>query len=118
MTQLLYFKILSHEKFISPECQNVGADGTAGKDYKGSVARTISGRVCQKWSEQKPHRHQFKEVGKHNFCRNPDEEPGVWCYTMDKRKRWELCDVPKCDKGVNQQDFTHGLCLETITTTT
>ena len=40
--------------------------------------------------------NRFGDVGKHNFCRNPDNHTRVWCYTMDKKKRWEDCDVPKC----------------------
>ena len=36
-------------------------------------------------------------MGDHNYCRNPDGEPAVWCYTTDPQKRWEYCDVPKCD---------------------
>ena len=47
-------------------------DGKAGKNYKGSVAKTISGKECQKWSEQKPQKHGFGDVGDHNFCRNPE----------------------------------------------
>ena len=31
-----------------------------------------------------------------NYCRNPDGEPGPWCYTTDSSKRWELCDVEQC----------------------
>ncbi|XP_078693756.1 plasminogen-like [Branchiostoma floridae x Branchiostoma belcheri] len=31
-----------------------------------------------------------------NYCRNPDSEPGVWCYTTDLSSRFELCDVPAC----------------------
>ena len=31
-----------------------------------------------------------------NYCRNPDGEPTIWCYTTDSRKRWEFCDpLPK-----------------------
>lgn len=30
------------------------------------------------------------------MSRNPDNEPGVWCYTTDIDRRWELCDVPTC----------------------
>ena len=26
------------------------------------------------------------------FCRNPDGEPTIWCYTRDPNKRWEFCD--------------------------
>ena len=32
-----------------------------------------------------------------NYCRNPGKESeGPWCYTTDKNKRWEYCDVPFC----------------------
>jgi len=27
-----------------------------------------------------------------NFCRNPDGEPSIWCYTTDPNKRWDFCD--------------------------
>ena len=84
-----------------PGCQNEGEGGLFGKDYEGNVAKTVSGLECQKWSEQKPHKHKFADVGEHNFCRNPDDHKGVWCYTTDKKKRWEACDVPKCDIGQN-----------------
>merc|ERR1712179_663258 len=77
------------------DCQNEGEDGKNGKDYEGNVAKTVSGYKCQKWSEQKPHKHKFADQGKHNFCRNPDGHKGVWCYTT-ARKRWEECDVPVC----------------------
>merc|ERR1712179_283143 len=79
----------------SYDCQNEGEDGKNGKDYEGNVAKTVSGYKCQKWSEQKPHKHKFADQGKHNFCRNPDGHRGVWCYTT-ARKRWEECDVPVC----------------------
>merc|ERR1712179_794452 len=77
------------------DCQNEGEDGKNGKDYEGNITKTVSGYKCQKWSEQKPHKHKFAAQGKHNFCRNPDGHKGVWCYTT-ARKRWEECDVPVC----------------------
>merc|ERR1712179_379783 len=80
---------------VKKDCQNEGEDGKNGKDYEGNVAKTVSGYKCQKWSEQKPHKHKFADQGKHNFCRNPDGHKGVWCYTT-ARKRWEECDVPVC----------------------
>ena len=67
-----------------------------GKDYKGEVDKTVSGKDCQDWAVQKPHKHKFEDVGEHNFCRNPDNHTTVWCYTTSKNKRWEACDVPKC----------------------
>jgi len=68
-------------------------------DYRGCANTTISGRKCQKWTVQWPHRHNVttgryrgKGLGNHNYCRNPDNEPGgIWCYTNDRRKRWEYC---------------------------
>ena len=85
---------------ISPGCQSFCEDGTAGKDYKGEVATTTSGKECQKWSVNTPHKSTFPEEGEHNFCRNLDgHKDGVWCYTTDENVRWELCDVPKCEQG-------------------
>ena len=74
----------------SSDCQ---ADD--GKNYKGEMNKTKSGKDCQDWAEQSPHKHKYKDVGEHNFCRNPDHD-AVWCYTTDKKKRWEKCDVPQC----------------------
>ena len=67
--------------------------------YRGCTNKTKSGRKCQKWTVQWPHRHsrtpwryRGKGLGNHNYCRNPDNEPGgIWCYTNDRRKRWEYC---------------------------
>merc|ERR1719158_344625 len=69
-------------------------------DYKGKISKTKSGIECQKWSSNKPHKPygNFGSIGDHNYCRNPDKEPGPWCYTTDPNKRWELCDVPICGK--------------------
>ena len=103
---------------MSPGCQTFGEDGKAVDDYKGKVAKTTSGLECQMWSEQRPHKHRFEDLGDHNFCRNPDGWPdGVWCYTTDEQKRWELCDVPKCDQGGDGGDFAgddeeyDGMCV-------
>ncbi|XP_065064080.1 plasminogen-like [Rhopilema esculentum] len=73
-----------------------------GGDYRGTVSKTSSGKSCQAWAAQTPHRHT-KTAESHpnddltgNYCRNPDGEPnGPWCYTTTS-KRWEYCDVPTC----------------------
>ncbi|XP_028397378.1 uncharacterized protein LOC114521159 [Dendronephthya gigantea] len=32
-----------------------------------------------------------------NYCRNPKNSgQRPWCFTTDRNKRWEYCDVPKC----------------------
>lgn len=73
-----------------------------GSDYRGKQNRTRSGRVCQNWTSQSPHKHSNtpekkpnKGLGDHNYCRNPDGESSIWCYTEDSSKRWELCDPLK-----------------------
>ena len=79
-----------------------------GRDYRGHIAMTTTGRICQKWSSQTPHthprtpeRHPFAGLGDHNYCRNPILDPRPWCYTVDFEERWEYCDVgessPNCD---------------------
>ena len=64
----------------------------------------LSGRVCQPWSFQYPHRHnkkpeKFPSSGlDKNYCRNPGDTKDFgkpWCYTSDPFVEWEYCDVPK-----------------------
>jgi len=76
-----------------------------GKTYRGLVTSTTSGRACQNWLDQHPHKIEFKPdsdngLGNHNFCRNPDPEGSIkkpWCYTMDPTLEKEECDIPVCD---------------------
>eukprot|EP00058_Branchiostoma_floridae_P028282 XP_002613773.1 hypothetical protein BRAFLDRAFT_85314 [Branchiostoma floridae] len=90
---------LCEVQVFSGDCQ-VG-DGSS---YRGTVAVTRTGKTCQRWDSQTPHGHD-RTPGNHpssgleqNYCRNPDGEPGVWCYTTDSSTRFEECDVPVCAK--------------------
>merc|ERR1712179_771674 len=76
---------------------------TKGADYTGKISKTKSGRDCQMWSSSSPHvpYRDFGSIGDHNYCRNPDNEEGPWCYTTDPNKRWEFCDVPICVDCLN-----------------
>ena len=76
-----------------------------GTTYRGNANVTVSGLSCQRWASQLPHRHSnfmasefpdatMDEVS--NFCRNPDGDPTVWCYTMSPFVRWDFCAVPTC----------------------
>lgn len=68
-----------------------------GKSYRGCQQRTLSGRLCQRWDSQRPHVHRrtpgrYPSAGlKNDYCRNPDGEISIWCYTQDRAKRWEFC---------------------------
>ena len=91
-------------------------------DYRGIVRVTNSGKECQRWSSNSPHKSMHKYEGDHNFCRNPEKEiwfDRVWCYTTDPKRRWEACDVPLCDQIGNGKrkcrlikDTTYTICGE------
>jgi hypothetical protein len=68
---------------------------TKGQDYNGTVKTTASGLACREWSSTR-----YSSVGSHSYCRNPSSySGGLWCYTSDPSKRWEVCDVPTCPQG-------------------
>ncbi|ACO69960.1 predicted protein, partial [Micromonas commoda] len=75
----------------APTLRGVGDEG-----YRGCQTKTRSGRTCQNWDSQTPHHHTRRNEAKgsagNNYCRNPDGEPTIWCYTTDPNKRWEYCD--------------------------
>ncbi|ABO96141.1 predicted protein, partial [Ostreococcus lucimarinus CCE9901] len=66
--------------------------------YRGCQTRTRNGRTCQQWDSQSPHGHSRRNCAKgscgrgNNYCRNPDGEPTIWCYTTNRNVRWEYCD--------------------------
>ena len=71
-----------------------------GAYYTGNLNKTGSGRTCQKWTSQSPHSHSRtagnypnRGIGNHNYCRNPDGENSIWCYTDNRGYRWERCNT-------------------------
>ena len=69
---------------------------TSGRSYAGEANTTVKGVPCQRWSDTEPHDHSFTHVGDHNFCRNPDGDSQVWCYTTDPEVQYQYCGVPFC----------------------
>ena len=114
------------ENMETMEESNISSEELTGeKDsgYRGKQNKTRSGKDCQYWNKQEPHSHSIqmnpdKGIGAHNFCRNPDGEATIWCYTTDPGTRWGLCDpLPKQDvmpENVDPQGSPQGLFNEDI----
>ncbi|XP_046547485.1 hepatocyte growth factor-like protein [Haliotis rubra] len=78
--------------------------------YNGTLNVTLSGRECQKWISNTPHKHDvngnvpghfatgesMEEVA--NYCRIvlTDTVDIPWCYTTDIAQRWDKCNVTEC----------------------
>ena len=98
--------LLLNLDFADVECRRT----KLGTEYFGILNITRSGRECQRWDAQYPHRHVYNvtdtfpdgtatDAG--NYCRNPDGwQHGIWCYTTDPVMRWETCLVPMCSKFI------------------
>ncbi|XP_074541097.1 plasminogen [Halichoeres trimaculatus] len=84
---------------VVPELTCATGEGGA---YRGTISVTESGKTCQSWSAQTPHKHNRTpdnypcKALDNNYCRNPDNERKPWCYTTDPTTRWEYCNVPSC----------------------
>ncbi|XP_041062728.1 plasminogen-like [Carcharodon carcharias] len=77
-----------------------------GVSYRGTATKTASGRTCQRWASNTPHKPNYTPANsphadlEENYCRNPDNDTtGPWCYTRDASKRWEYCQIQNCEDG-------------------
>ena len=86
------------------DCQ---VNGTKGVSYRGEVSTSIEGNLCVPWSSYSwtstdLSREQFG-TGDHNYCRNPSNHDGLWCYTSENWD-WGNCDhgdhghIPICEE--------------------
>ncbi|XP_030631574.1 hepatocyte growth factor a [Chanos chanos] len=94
---------IRHQECGLPQCSEVECMRCNGEGYRGPMDHTESGKECQRWDSQRPHRHTYqphRHSGKgldDNYCRNPNNDVRPWCYTMDKNTPWEYCDISICD---------------------
>lgn len=83
------------------ECYTTGNSGAV---YSGKNTCTETGRMCQRWDSDSPHRRNMDHIPTNsrdlhsNYCRDPGPpyENKPWCYTTDPKKRWEFCHVDSC----------------------
>uniref|UniRef100_A0AAR2INK0 Hepatopoietin-A n=1 Tax=Pygocentrus nattereri TaxID=42514 RepID=A0AAR2INK0_PYGNA len=93
-----------------PQCSEVQCMMCNGESYRGPMDHTESGRECQRWDLEEPHKHLFHpkrypDKGlKDNYCRNPDGRQRPWCFTTDPNTPWEYCSIKQCDSD-NQSEL-------------
>uniref|UniRef100_T1KPM7 Receptor protein-tyrosine kinase n=2 Tax=Tetranychus urticae TaxID=32264 RepID=T1KPM7_TETUR len=69
-----------------------------GREYRGIVDHSTSGRKCLPWSVGYNTIHYEELIGGHNYCRNPDGiEAQPWCLVDENLRKREFCDIPRCE---------------------
>nr|XP_033783551.1 coagulation factor XII [Geotrypetes seraphini] len=81
--------------------------------YRGPADKTISGMDCLPWTlnivqlELSVHfknHQQSLGLGRHTFCRNPDNDTQPWCYVLKEHQlSWEYCSIPQCNGTQNSE---------------
>ncbi|XP_077194140.1 hepatocyte growth factor isoform X4 [Paroedura picta] len=102
---------IRHEVCDIPLCSEVECMMCNGESYRGPMDHTETGKECQRWDLQRPHRHSHRPE-RHpdkglddNYCRNPDHKPRPWCYTLDPNTIWEFCAIKPCESGTVLKDL-------------
>uniref|UniRef100_A0A669BJV7 Hepatocyte growth factor n=1 Tax=Oreochromis niloticus TaxID=8128 RepID=A0A669BJV7_ORENI len=95
-----------HEECGIPQCSEVECINCIGEDYRGPMDHTESGKECQRWDLDDPHKHlyhpkRYPDKGlDDNYCRNPDGRQRPWCFTTDPNTPWEYCNITVCGDNV------------------
>jgi len=110
---VLILASLDQAKSVGTDCVEPGTDD--GASYRGDVAVSESGQVCLRWdskagtSSGTTFADRYPDAGlDENFCRNPDESGGPWCFIYEGTTMWELCPSTKCSAPCDKPDIDNG----------
>ncbi|KAK7892182.1 hypothetical protein WMY93_024145 [Mugilogobius chulae] len=101
-----------------PQCSQVECMTCNGEDYRGPMDHTETGKECQRWDLEEPHKHlyhpkRYPDRGlDDNYCRNPDGRQRPWCFTTDPQTPWEYCHIKTCDTPPKQKVEETSECSE------
>ncbi|XP_053380174.1 uncharacterized protein LOC123556537 [Mercenaria mercenaria] len=72
--------------------------------YNGTLNYTVDGIPCQRWEDTYPHHHGYiireyvfqddSLMLTKNYCRDPEVNGYIWCFTLDPKERWQKCSQP------------------------
>uniref|UniRef100_A0A8D0U9D8 Urokinase-type plasminogen activator n=1 Tax=Sus scrofa TaxID=9823 RepID=A0A8D0U9D8_PIG len=89
-----------------------------GHSYRGKANTNTGGRPCLPWNSATvllntyhAHRPDALQLGlgKHNYCRNPDNQRRPWCYVQVGLKQLvQECMVPNCSGGESHRPAYDG----------
>ncbi|XP_078530302.1 hepatocyte growth factor [Lissotriton helveticus] len=107
-----------HESCDIPLCAEVECVACKGESYRGPMDFTETGKECQRWDLQRPHRHRYRPERypnkglDDNYCRNPDGKSRPWCYTLDPDTPWEFCAVKPCAQSIMNDTVITTECIK------
>ncbi|XP_017318527.1 plasminogen activator, urokinase a isoform X1 [Ictalurus punctatus] len=92
--------VIEPVKEVQPRDVQCLAKGSNGNEYRGTISVTSQGQRCLYW-DQIQHigeKAVSQGLGSHNYCRNPDNSSGPWCWVRGRaRKVRRFCDIPQCE---------------------
>ncbi|RXM30055.1 Voltage-dependent calcium channel subunit alpha-2/delta-1, partial [Acipenser ruthenus] len=109
---------IRHQSCDLPQCSEVECLTCNGENYRGSMDHTETGKECQRWDLNRPHKHSFHpkrypDKGLDgNYCRNPDKRLRPWCFTLDPNTTWEYCSIKVCAESVKSDPDTTTKCFQ------
>ncbi|KAB5581628.1 hypothetical protein PHYPO_G00177970 [Pangasianodon hypophthalmus] len=81
------------------------AKGSNGNEYRGTISVTSKGHKCLYWDrfQHIGHTAISQGLGSHNYCRNPNNRRGPWCWVSRPNQIVRrYCDIPQCEEKKDQ----------------